>query len=289
MDLVSGARAHRPLAFLILGLRVLVWYSGPELRQLLVANFGAMAAPEADALPDLEFSTRRGAGSSSFSVSRRGGAAHEMLDASDLLYHLDKEITLELQRRRADLLFLHSAVLAWRNRACLLAGDSGAGKSTTTWALLHHGFGYLGDELGPVDPRALRVHPYPRAVCLKRPPPQPYLLSTDAIHLGRTIHVPGEFLPAGTRSDALPLGAVFLLDHRPELAAPMVRAIGPAEAGARLYAVALNALAHENKGLDAVARIAGSVPCYAVSSAGLKETCDLIRATLDQAAEMRRA
>jgi hypothetical protein len=62
-----------------------------------------------------------------------------------------------------------------------------------------------------------------------------------------------------------------------------VRAIGPAEAGARLYANALNALAHADHGLDAVARIAEHVPCFSVSSAGLPSTCRLIRAAFEQA------
>ena len=30
-----------------------------------------------------------------------------------------------------------------------------------TWALSHHGFRYLSDELAPIDPGTLRVHPFP--------------------------------------------------------------------------------------------------------------------------------
>jgi hypothetical protein len=76
---------------------------------------------------------------------------------------------------------------------------------------------------------------------------------------------------------------VFVLKYQPELPAPQVRAIGPAEAGARIYANALNALAHDDHGLDAVGRIAEQVPCFSVSSAGLSSTCSLIRATFEQA------
>jgi hypothetical protein len=73
-----------------------------------------------------------------------------------------------------------------------------------------------------------------------------------------------------------------LLKYCPELDAPNLRAIGPAEASARLYVNALNALAHSNHGLDAVARIAEHVPCFAVSSAQLHATCVLIRSTIEQ-------
>jgi hypothetical protein len=53
-------------------------------------------------------------------------------------------------------------------------------------------------------------------------------------------------------------------------------ALRPAEAGARLYVNALNALAHPRSGLDAVARLAERVPCYAITSGALDATCAAI-------------
>src|SRR5262249_49284843 len=70
---------------------------------------------------------------------------------ADFLYALEKEITIQAQIRRPDLYFVHSAVLAFEGRTVLLIGEPGAGKSTLTWALLHHGFDYLSDELAPID------------------------------------------------------------------------------------------------------------------------------------------
>ena len=54
-------------------------------------------------------------------------------------------------------------------------GKTGAGKSTTAWGLLHHGFSYLSDELAPIDLETLEVLPYRHALCLKRRPPSPLL------------------------------------------------------------------------------------------------------------------
>jgi hypothetical protein len=68
---------------------------------------------------------------------------------------------------RADLLFW-LMVVEWQGEAALLAADSGSGKSTTTWALLHNAFSYLTDELCRVDLGTSRVFPYPRALCLNR-------------------------------------------------------------------------------------------------------------------------
>ena len=248
----------------------------------MVANFGTMASPSEDFLPGLDYviqseSSRR------FLVARRGQPAFDKVDLSDLLYVLEKDITIELQKKRPDLLFLHSAALDWHGKAYLLAAESGCGKSTTAWALLHHGFQYLTDELSPIDLHSMRVFPYPHALCLKRPPPQPYPLPADVVHLGRTMHVPTRSFPSAAASTPRPLGAVFLLKYCPDLDAPSLRAIGPAEAGVRLYLNALNALAHPNHGLDAVARIAEQVPCFAVLSAELHATCGLIRSGIQQA------
>ena len=164
----------------------------------------------------------------------------------------------------------------------LLAAESGSGKSTTTWGMLHHGFRYLSDELSPVDLATMSVFPYPHALCLKQDRLRPYALPPGALRLGRTIHVPVDTLPAPTASGPRALGGVFLVTHRPDMAAPEMRSIGPAEASARLYVTALNALAHPNQGLQAAVRIAQHVPCFALSSSDLSATCALICSTVER-------
>jgi hypothetical protein len=242
-----------------------------------------MASPGEESPPDIEFAVMSGETSPSLWLVQRGQAAQAAADSSDLLFLLEKQITIGLQRRRADLFFLHAAAIALGGKACLLTAESGGGKSTTTWGMLHHGFDYLTDELSPVDIRSMRVFPYPHAICLKRQPPDSYPLPPSAMRLERTTHIPACSLPGAAVLEPRPLGAVFLLKYQPDLPAPEVRAIGPAEAGARLYANALNALAHADHGLDAAARIAEHVACFSVSSAGLPSTCRLIRAAFEQA------
>jgi hypothetical protein len=147
----------------------------------------------------------------------------------------------------------------------------------TTWGLLHHGFRYLSDELSPVELDSLTVLPFPRALCLKQPPPDAYPLPQHAIHLGRTIHIPVGSLAGAPISAPRPIGAVFLIRHDPGLHVPALRELGLAEASARLYVTALNPLAHPNHGLDAVARVATHAPCFSLESADLSSTCALIR------------
>jgi hypothetical protein len=101
------------------------------------------------------------------------------------------------------------------------------------------------------------------------------------MNLGRTIHVPAIALPGPLSEQPLPLGAVFLLSYQPGLSAPELKSIGAAEASARVYVTALNALAHADRGLTAVLRIVQHAPCFTLASAGLPETCAVIRAALD--------
>lgn len=276
------------LSFLILGCHVQVAGASDDVRQLLQSTLGAMAAPDRSGAPDLQYriqdATADAADAAAFVLGRDGCPDREADDLDDLLFQLEKDVVLELQRRRSDLLFLHSAVLEWRGRAILLAADSGSGKSTTAWGLLHHGFRYLSDELAPIDPEAMVVWPYPHALCLKGRPAAPYPLPHETLDLGRTLHVPTSALPSPALiADPLPLGALFFVRHRPELETPKIRRMDPAEAGVRLYVVALNALAHPNRGLDAALRIASGIPCFEVWTTGLPASCATIGVAAEEA------
>ena len=204
-------------------------------------------------------------------------------DEGRLLFQLEQDLTLELQRLRRDLYFLHSASLGTPEGAVLFVGDSGAGKSTLAWALLQHGFEYLSDELAPIDAAELRVLPYPRAVCLKEVPPEPYALPSGALVTSRGLHVP--------RSDAgcappraRHLHAVFFLGPRvAERRSPVVRPMSSAEAAARLLANALNPLSHSADGLDAALAIARGATRYELRAGDLRATCALVGATLAEA------
>lgn len=275
MNRAPTAPREESLAFLVLGQRVRIDCVVPAVRGLLTAIFGAMATAETDVPTDLQYTVS--CTGETFSIVREGQEPLTGKGLGDLLFILEKDMTVELQRRRSDLLFLHSAAVEREGKVYLLAAESGCGKSTTTWALLHHAFRYLSDELGPIDLGSLSVLPFPRALCLKRPTPAPYALPQRAICLGPTFHIPIESSPAQVPQ---PIGALFLIKHRPELAAPQLRALDTAEASARLYVTALNALAHPEHGLDAVVRVAERAPCFALDSADLASTCALIRAVV---------
>ena len=270
-----SARSAPVLSFRILGQHVRVTCGDGSLAEVVLANFGSLAATRPGCPPDLEYVVT--ANPDGFSLACRGQPATVVPAIGELLFQLDKDITIALQERLPGLLFLHAAAVEHNGKAYLLAGESGHGKSTTAWGLLHHGFGYLSDELSPIELDSMQVLAYPHALCLKRRPPPAYPLPASGVwDLGSTFHLPVQVLPSPTVPGPCEMGAVFFVRYREDLHAPVVRSIGPAEAGARLYVAALNALAHPGRGLDAVVHIAERVPCFAVDCADLHLTCDVV-------------
>lgn len=195
-------------------------------------------------------------------------------DLGDLLYLVDKGITLALQEVRKELCFVHGgAVVAPDGRVVVLTAASGSGKSTATWALLHHGFGYLSDELAPIDPDSLQVLGYPHALCLKRRPPAPYSLPAETLITSRSMHVPVVGMSSGAQ-----LAALFFVDHRYPENHPILSKVSPARAALHLYSNTLNPLAHHNDGLDAVAAITQNVPSYNLNTSNLGAACETLLA-----------
>lgn len=269
------------LRFSLFGQSVLVACETGEDAALLEAVYGAFACPDGSAAPGDMLAYTIGRGSAgSFLLRREGEDPVHAANDGMLLFHFEKDLVVELQKRRRDLYFLHAAALERDGRALLLVAESGAGKSTTAWGLLHHGFRYASDELAPIDLATGLVHGFPHALCLKADPPAPYPLPAGVLRTPRSRHVPTGLLPAPLAPCPLPLDALVFLRYQPDLEAPAIRPMGAAEAAARLYVQALNPLAHPEDGLDAALQVVGGARRFGLEAADLDATCALLVRTL---------
>jgi hypothetical protein len=247
-----------------------------ELASLVTTGFGAMLDPRQAPLP-VSYRVDRLADRAGFSVACAGDTAL-VADPADLLFYLDKEWTIALQRQRPDLFFLHGAAVVLDGRVAVVSAPSGTGKSTFAWALLEEGFGYLSDELAPIDLQRKTVHAYPHALCLKAPPPAPYRLPPETLNTGPRLHVPASALSVTVHRDPLPLAALIFIRRG---GAPVpVRRIGAAAAAAHLMSNALNSLAHAGAGLDAAIGLGAAVPAFELDSTDLPAACRQVRALL---------
>jgi hypothetical protein len=267
------------LALNVLGRGVRVRCADPLSASLLTAAYGSMRGGAGSRA--LDYTVRRaGRANGAFRLERAGRAPLVAADDGALLALFDADIAIEIQRLRHDLYVVHAAVLELRDAAVMLVAKSGVGKSTLSWALLHHGLGFLSDELGPVDLATLEILPYPRALMVKRAPPPPYPIAAGAVRTSRGFHVPADALPAPVRARPAALAAIFFLQRFPEPRSPALRRLTPAEGAARLYANALNPLAHGGDGLDGAIRIAAACPCFELVTAELAPTCALVTGAL---------
>lgn len=183
---------------------------------------------------------------------------------AELLYTIDKIITIELQVRRPDLYFVHAAVLSTGTHAILVAGESGAGKSTLCWSLCDAGCRYLSDELAPVFLTNATVQPFPRAIALKRLADASPPLPKGSIDATATKYIPANSLPAGYEMTPLPISSIVFLVTEQEIETPGLVEISAAEVAARLYSNGLNQLAHEDDGLKAAAKLAANIRGLAI-------------------------
>jgi len=252
---------------------------------LLDAALGAFRLKQTTGLADpvhrLDY-TLETFGQPDAAVLRNG--ARELASANDpgaLVFALQQDLVVALQHLLPHLLFIHAAVLERAGGAVLLTAASGHGKSTLCWALLHHGFGYLSDELAPLDPHTMDVLDYPQGLNLKTSPPSPYPLPAAAPWTRRACYVPVGALPAPRVRGPLPLRALCFVDYSPDHIAPAVTPVSPAEACARLYPNTLNPLAHPQQGLDPTLAVATRVPCLRVASANLRQTAGLVAREVD--------
>jgi len=244
---------------------------------LLANGYSSMLRQGGGARANLEYTINENNGPGEYCIVRAGCPPLPAIDDGELIFLFEKDLTIELQRLRRDLYFVHAAALEISGNGILLVAPSGQGKSTLTWGLLHHGFRYLSDELAPLDLRTMKVAPYPHALCLKREPPEPYPLPAQIFRTSRTFHVPTPMLPNQTLSQPVPVTAMFFLEYSPkDQTGATLQSISKGEAASRLFAQALNPLAHMEDGLPAAIAIACNAACYKLRSADLRSSCDLV-------------
>ena len=269
----------RILTLRVLDRAVRIDCTDPATQSLVTIAYGSMHNEGGE--PDLDYTVGREGVPAAFFIERKGRERLTAVDDGRFLALFDEDFAIEIQKLRRDLYFVHAGVLRRGGVAAMFVTKPGGGKSTLCWALLHHGFDYLSDELAPGNLATLEVHPFTRALALKKEPPASHPLPPTATRTSRGFHVRIESLPAAVVQSPTPLAAVFFLSYVPGPAEPAVKRISAAEAAARLYANALNPLAHRGDGLDGALRIATAHPCFDLTTADLTATCALVTATLE--------
>ena len=136
----------------------------------LYADFPAEISPSAFAHFHIEVG-RRSAPLRWFRPQARfvseGYEPFKPLPAAQALPLVEWGLNWAIATQAPQFLIIHAAVVALDDRALILPGSPGAGKSTLCAALVASGWRLLSDEFALIDPASLRVHPIPRPISLK--------------------------------------------------------------------------------------------------------------------------
>lgn len=272
----------QPLVFSCIDIPVRIDCNDQELYKLLEKNFEKMLV--AGDSCTLMYDVQASVDSNDIVISRHGSEFHALAgNAGEVIYLLESDIVVQLQLLRQDLLFLHAAAIADGRGVHLITGPSGAGKSTSCWGLVHHGFSYMTDELVAISLQDFSVRVYRHALCLKSSPSADYPLPDDTCVTDRGFHIRPSSMPQTDVGQALQVKTILFLEYQATAEDATAVAIRNAEAATRLYPNILNALAHNNDGLDAAVRLTAHADCYQVVAADLARTCALIEKTVRRA------
>jgi hypothetical protein len=271
----------RSLDLSIFGCLVSVQVDTKSVANLLLDIYGAFKVEKPIDRPVMQYDIRRCSGSTSaFSVYRDKSLVGTSETLGFLLYIFEKDLTIALQEVRSDLYFLHAAVLEWEGKGVIIIAPSGTGKSTTAWALLNNGFRYLSDELAPIGLTEGVVYGYPRALGLKQKPPK-YSLPDRLVETENSLHLPVSAFVADAILGPLPISALFILGDHGLANDSIVESASTSSAAQHIYANSLNALSHENIGLEGAVLLATHTPCFFVEAKqDLQQTCESLRSVL---------
>jgi len=202
----------------------------------------------------------------------------------EVIPYVEWAINFEVPHVLPEFLQLHASSLECGGEGIVLAGQSGSGKSTLAAGLLTRGWRYLCDEFALVNVDTLKLHPYPRAICLKRPSHEIIetfglsLTGSKHYHKGSKGYV-GVFNPRTLGAQALgrscPVRYVVFPQYR-QGARPELSEISRAEAVFALHGVCFNLLTSNSVGLNILVGMARGARCFRLISGELGATCDLL-------------
>ncbi len=207
---------------------------------------------------------------------------------NEVLPYVEWGINWRVIATRADYLQLHAATMAHDGQGVIFAAKSGAGKSTLAAGLLSRGWGYLSDEFALIHPETLRVHPFPKAVCIK----SGAFNVVEGLNLplwqrrhyvkafkGRVGYLPPYRLGANSVGGPCPVRHVVFPRYT-QGARPRLREISRADAAFRLAASALNRHVFGHRATSIVSDVVRGADCFDLECGAIDETCDVVESLI---------
>jgi HprK-related kinase A len=207
----------------------------------------------------------------------------------EILPYVDWAVNWEVPRVMPEYLQLHASSMEVDGAGVIFPGHSGCGKSTLTAGLLTRGWRYLCDEFALIHADTLALHPYPRAICIKKPS-YPVVESLGLKIRGRRYYVKsfkghvGFVSPVETGLDALGRSCPIRYVIFPRYVAgaePLLVPLTRAEAAFALHEVCFNLFTCRVLGLDVLTAMIRGAVCYRLTCREINATCDLLQSLVE--------
>jgi hypothetical protein len=203
-------------------------------------------------------------------------------DERTVLEHLLWHVHSEALRQTGDFFLVHAgAVRSPAGRGVLLPASTGSGKTTTTLGLVRGGFDYLSDEAGAIDPVSGSLHPFPKALTLKR---GGYDAAGGLVPEAERGYAKHWVLPAEIGSAAIgepcPVGAVAAVRWESG-ASVRIEPMSRADAATELWRNAFNAARYGGRGLTLMERVLAGAACARVTFGNLDDAVKAIADLVD--------
>ncbi|MGB0716156.1 MAG: hypothetical protein ACPGXK_09775 [Phycisphaerae bacterium] len=208
-----------------------------------------------------------------------------------VLPYVEWAMNFQIPQRYHTYLQFHASSLSRHGLGLIMPGQSGSGKSTLTAALLHHGWDYLCDEFALIHHQTMQMHPYPRAVCIKKPsyePLQDYGLSVSNTRYyfkgskGYVTFINPHRIRQNAIGRACPPRFLVFPTYR-DNQHPSLEPISRSEAAFELHRHCFNLLNCSRPGLDIIAGFIAQTECYRLNAGPLHETVPLLDEMADKA------
>lgn len=195
-----------------------------------------------------------------------------------LLWHVNRQV-VEASTGRYHL--FHAAAASLGSAGVLLPAAAESGKSTLVTALVAAGLAYLTDEAAAVDPRSLRVHPFPKALSLDPgswplfPWLRPIVETGVERYVGNQWHVSPDSVREGSVAGACEPRFVIAPKYQ-RGATTALSPLSVVEATALLAENSFDLAADPRRALDVCAAVARSSSCWRLAVGDLAKACDLV-------------
>ncbi len=220
-------------------------------------------------------------GSCRYVTSDQGEPVFKSREIGPLLEDLEWRMTSAILRELGNFVQIHAAGLVRGEKALLLVGPSGSGKSSLALGLLNGGWKCLSDEVVLIDPKSGEAFSFPRS----------FHVSRNTLALIREMGISaaeGEYFDSSGKKrldpgldqngwvagPAKPEWVVFL-SYVPGRRCSLAR-VGHTEAVTRLISQSINLIDHGQRGLDALTSLGGRTSCFKLTAGNFADAVFLL-------------